>query len=85
MTKASTCPSLALVALLALCQAVSAAGFSIDPDPASPTLGELVDREAGPVRVLRGPVVERNPATITRVPAMPREAVTVIVPGRRLR
>lgn len=85
MTKASISASLSLAAVLILDQSARAAGFSIDPDPASPTLGELVDREKLAADTLRGPSVTSRPANVTRVPVMPREAVTVIVPGRRLR
>lgn len=85
MTKASVSVLSVLAVCAATCGVARASGFAIDPDPASPTLGELVERESGAARALRGPVAARPQPIVTRVPHAPREAVTVIVPGRRLR
>lgn len=83
MVKVSISAAFALAITFAFPQVATASGFAIDPDPASPTLGELVDREKGASAALRGPVVERSRVVVTRVPVPPRGAVTVIVPGRR--
>ncbi|HRE20719.1 MAG TPA: hypothetical protein PKW21_06765 [Rhabdaerophilum sp.] len=85
MTKASISALSVLAMLASTVEVVRAAGFTIDPDPASPTLGELVDRENSVASALRGPAEGRPRPVVVRVPATPREAVTVIVPGRRLR
>lgn len=85
MVKVSISTVFALALALAFPPVATASGFAIDPDPASPTLGELVDREKGANAALRGPVVERSRVIVTRTPVPPRGAVTVIVPGRRLR
>jgi hypothetical protein len=61
------------------------AGFSIDPDPASPTLGEVLDREARLRRAASVPVVATPAPRISAVPAIPQNAATVIVPGTRNR
>ncbi|MFY8114341.1 MAG: hypothetical protein ACOVOC_08990 [Rhabdaerophilum sp.] len=67
-----------LFSLLAL-QPALAAGFVIDPDPGSPTLGEIVDREerarlpAPPIRPVRSQ------------PYVPPGATTVWAPGVRPR
>jgi hypothetical protein len=73
------------VAVLAVCGSaspVSAAPSRIDPDPRSLTLGELMDRE----QRIALPVPRKKPAPrVVRQPVVPQEAVTVIVPGGRLR
>lgn len=65
-----------------------AAGFSIDPDPNSPTLGEILDREAranAPRPALR-PVAAQSPAIgVVTMPAVPQGAVTVLGPRLRHR
>ncbi len=69
-----------LFSLMVVSSAVSpalGAGFAIDPDPRSPTLGEMVDREESARRPLVAPPV-RNVRT---VPVIPRDAVTVWAPG----
>ena len=85
MVKVSISTVFALAITLALPHVATASGSAIDPDPTSPTLGELVDREKGTSAALRRPVVERSRVIVTRAPVPPRGAVTVIVPGRRLR
>lgn len=54
-----------------------AAGFAIDPDPRSPTLGEMVDREDR----ARRPVVVPPVRNVRTEPVVPRDAVTVWAPG----
>jgi hypothetical protein len=64
-----------------------AAGFSIDPDPNSLTLGEILDREAkanAPRPALK-PVVVQVPADVVAMPAVPQGAVTVLGPRLRHR
>lgn len=85
MTKASISALTLLAAMLASTVMARAAGFMIDPDPTSPTLGELVDRENGAASAIRGAVGGHPRPVITRLPSAPRDATTVIVPGRRLR
>lgn len=71
-------PAAGLLGLLAL-QPALAASFAIDPDPRSPTLGEIVDREerarlpAPPIRPVR------------TQPYVPPGAATVWAPGVRMR
>lgn len=61
----------------------AARGFAIDPDPRSPLLGDLLDREA---KTTAQPAPESAPRVRVRAnPVVPGEAVTVIVPGRRLK
>lgn len=67
-----------LFSLLAL-QPVLAAGFAIDPDPRSPTLGEIVDRED------RARLPIAPPRQVRAQPVIPRGAVTVWAPGVRPR
>jgi hypothetical protein len=64
-----------------------AAGFSIDPDPNSPTLGEILDREtrANAPRPALKPVTAQPPAEVVAMPAVPQGAVTVLAPRLRHR
>jgi hypothetical protein len=62
----------------------SAAGANIDPDPASPLLGELLAREAASRDAAAKPEPEARRGVRT-APQVPRGATTVIVPGGRLR
>ena len=78
-----------LSVLVAACGAANArpARFAIDPDPNSPTLGDILDREVkanGPRPALRP--VEAPPAPVTvSTPYVPRAAVTVLAPRVRSR
>lgn len=61
------------------------AGFSIDPDPNSPTLGDILDGEAranAPRPALKQ--VAPPPVTVS-TPYVPRAAVTVLAPRVRAR
>lgn len=64
------------------------AGFAIDPDPNSPTLGDILDREAkanAPRPALK-PVEAPPSAPVTvSTPYVPRAAVTVLAPRVRPR
>ncbi|MCA0399350.1 MAG: hypothetical protein LCH38_00885 [Proteobacteria bacterium] len=67
--------------------AALAASFPIDPDPASPTLSELLAREASrqqPAPV-QAPPAPLPPSAASTQPVIPRGAVTVLTPGARLR
>lgn len=57
------------------------AGFPIDPDPRSPTLGDILDREEKARRVAPLPPVR----TVRTEPVIPRGAVTVWAPGVKSR
>lgn len=72
---------LGLVLALAPAPAL-AAGFAIDPDPRSPSLGEILDAEK---RAKPPPRAELAPARISTKPVVPQGAVTVVVPRARLR
>lgn len=77
-----------LSVMVAACGAANArpAGFAIDPDPNSPTLGDILDREAkanGPRPALK-PVEAPPPVTVS-TPYVPRAAVTVLAPRVRSR
>lgn len=67
-----------LFGLLVL-QPAFAAGFAIDPDPRSPTLGEILDRE----EQARLPVAPVRP--VRTQPYVPPGAATVWAPGVRMR
>lgn len=63
------------------------AGFAIDPDPNSPTLGDILDREArasAPRPALKPVEVPPAPVTVS-TPYVPRAAVTVLAPRVRSR
>ncbi len=64
---------------------VQAAGSRIDPVPGSPLLSELVEREAAALRPLPQPAPRTEAPPARSQPHVPRGAVTVIVPGGRLR
>lgn len=80
---------------LAAMSPAAAANYAIDPDPRSPTLGEMLDRE----RAARMPVPRAVPSVIPPVvpsavpvervvssePRIPAGAVTVLAPGVRRR
>ena len=60
---------------------VMAAGGAIDPDPYSPTIGEILDREER----ARVPMPPPAPRIVRTQPVIPRGAVTVWAPGVRAR
>lgn len=57
------------------------AGFPIDPDPRSPTLGDILDSEARARKAVPLPPVR----TVRTEPVIPRGAVTVWAPGVKAR
>jgi hypothetical protein len=76
-------PCLALIAAFLPAIRAEARGFAIDPDPNSPLLGDLLDRET---RASHPAPVQAAPQPRVRAtPVVPREAVTVLVPGRKLK
>ena len=85
------CVLLGCSLLAAALSSAHAAGFSIDPDPNSPTLGEILDREAranAPRPALKPIAAEGVPVAAPRIvdkPLIPREAVTVLAPRVRQR
>jgi hypothetical protein len=70
--------ALGLLGMLSLTP-VWAAGGAIDPDPYSPTIGEILDREE------RARVPLPPPRIVRTQPVIPRGAVTVWAPGVRAR
>lgn len=72
---------LLMVALFALCRPSLAAPSQIDPEPSSPTLGEILDLE----RKAANKTPERpNAPAIEAKPNIPSGATTVLTPGARL-
>lgn len=63
----------------------SAAGAKIDPDPASPLLGELLAREAAGREAAPAKPEPESRRGVRAAPQVPRGATTVLVPGGRLR
>lgn len=74
------CLVVAVSCLLSL-HPVMAAGGAIDPDPYSPTIGEILDREER----ARVPMPPPAPRIVRTQPVIPRGAVTVWAPGVRAR
>lgn len=57
------------------------ARFAIDPDPNSPTLGDILDREAGGrAKGLKKSNASLPPQKVVADPTLPRDAVTVLAP-----
>lgn len=78
--------SIAFLAAFGCIAPASAGGMAIDPDPTSPTIGEMLRAEAEAMRARPSPAAP-SPAirAIRAEPHVPRNAVTVWVPGRRAR
>jgi hypothetical protein len=78
--------SLALSCCLGMAVSARAASSAIDPDPFSPTIGDILDREAAQRRAsMRPPPAAPVERIVSSHPVIPAGATTVIVPGVRPR
>ena len=69
-------------------ESARSAGFTIDPDPTSLTLGEILDRVAranAPRPALKPVAPQQVTGEVVTMPAVPQGAVTVLAPRVRHR